>query len=134
MVKRLTGVVGVTVVLTFGMAVGAFASTSGNIGIDTGQNVSFHGRYTYGVTPRGWVGKAVRDTGTLASTGSNSGHVNARQQGYSWRRIGHVNIGGKVGVNSDVSPGDTLRAADLRVQVCAEHWYRDHCVERLYRE
>ena len=86
------------------MAVGAFASTSGNIGIDTGQNVSFHGRYTYGVAHRGWAGKAVRVTGTLASTGSNSGHVNVRQQGYSWRRIGHVNIGGKVGVNSDVSP------------------------------
>ncbi|GAB6894132.1 hypothetical protein U6L75_10020 [Cutibacterium acnes] len=95
---------------------------------------SFHGRYTYGVARRGWVGKAVRVTGTLASTRSNSGHVNGRQQGYSWTRIGHVNIGGKVAVNSDVSSGDTLRAADLRVQVCAEHWYGDHCVERLYRE
>ena len=108
--------------MTVGIVADAFASTSGSIGIDTGQNVSFHGRYTYGVAHRGWVGKAVRVTGTLASTRSNSGHVNARRQGYSWTRIGHVNIGGKVAVNSDVSSGDTLRAADLRVQVCAEHW------------
>ena len=43
MKKRFAGVVGVTVALTVGIVADAFASTSGPIGIDTGQNVSFHG-------------------------------------------------------------------------------------------